>query len=275
MKSSDPLSLEETDRMRARVNQENHRPAGRLGQFVAELVAIRSPPGQPTFGVRRFPDGTLSLLFRLRQDGNADLSVSGARTLVLEKSVVPPPFVLQVRFKPGGAYPFFGGSTGELTNRMVGLEELWGREGSRLCEALAASRTDAERLDLVQGALLQRLECEALFEPGGAWMVRRAVSLVASSREFERVDVLAKAIGSSTRHLRRTFRQAVGIGPKEFARIVRFQRILGGLRRRLDSSELAAHAGYYDQAHMISEFREFAGTTPSVFLKQQQPATDS
>jgi AraC-like DNA-binding protein len=63
----------------------------------------------------------------------------------------------------------------------------------------------------------------------------------------------------------------VGVSPKQFARIVRFQRALRVAKHGASWSTVATEAGYYDQAHLIAEFRELAGTTPAAFLRAGGP----
>lgn len=79
---------------------------------------------------------------------------------------------------------------------------------------------------------------------------------------------MAERLGVTARHLRRAFTESVGIGPKEFARTVRLQRAVRTAATSNDWARIAADAGYYDQAHLIADFREFLGLTPSAFLKR-------
>jgi transcriptional regulator GlxA family with amidase domain len=84
------------------------------------------------------------------------------------------------------------------------------------------------------------------------------------------VSSVAADLGVSERHLRRVFRKAVGMSPKGFARLARFRHALRMVREdsRLSWATIAAAAGYYDQAHLIEEFRAIAGVTPRVLLSE-------
>jgi transcriptional regulator GlxA family with amidase domain len=107
-------------------------------------------------------------------------------------------------------------------------------------------------------------------EVGWAWE-----RLVASGGAVP-IGRLAKEVGWSHRHLIVRFRQQVGLGPKTAARLVRFDgvcRHLDQARGRLDWGRVAAEAGYADQAHLIREFRQFTGTTPTEFLARMPPST--
>jgi AraC-like DNA-binding protein len=78
------------------------------------------------------------------------------------------------------------------------------------------------------------------------------------------VAALADGFGVSRQHLTRAFRQEVGLGPKELARVARAQRALAlAQQRRANLAAVAAHAGYYDEAHMDRDFRALIGMTPA------------
>jgi AraC-like DNA-binding protein len=81
---------------------------------------------------------------------------------------------------------------------------------------------------------------------------------------------VAERLGVTARHLRRAFKENIGIGPKEFARTVRLQRAVraAAATRSNDWAQIAADAGYYDQAHLIADFRELVGFTPGAFVKR-------
>jgi AraC-like DNA-binding protein len=88
------------------------------------------------------------------------------------------------------------------------------------------------------------------------------------------VYAVAAELGVSERHLRRVFRETVGVSPKAYARVARFHRALGAAREdgRAGWASIAAAAGYYDQAHLIAEFRVIAGVTPRVLAEERRGA---
>jgi AraC-like DNA-binding protein len=90
------------------------------------------------------------------------------------------------------------------------------------------------------------------------------------------VSEVADHLGVSERHRRRVFREAVGVSPKAFARLRRFQRAVRAAREDGAASwaSIAAGAGYYDQAHLITEFRAIAGVTPRVLLGELRAAPE-
>jgi AraC-like DNA-binding protein len=105
-------------------------------------------------------------------------------------------------------------------------------------------------------------------EPASARLARRAVRLLEGGEV--RVESVAERLGVTSRHLRRAFTESVGIGPKEFARTVRLQRaVRTATSTSNDWGRIAADAGYYDQAHLIADFRELVGLTPGAFVKRR------
>jgi methylphosphotriester-DNA--protein-cysteine methyltransferase len=104
-------------------------------------------------------------------------------------------------------------------------------------------------------------------ESTSARLARRAARMFEATET--RVQVVAEELGVTARHLRRAFVERVGIGPKEFARGVRLQRAIRGSARSRDWSMIARDAGYYDQAHLIGEFRDLVGLTPTAYLARR------
>ena len=89
-----------------------------------------------------------------------------------------------------------------------------------------------------------------------------------------RVEAVAQQLGVTARHLRRAFLESIGVGPKEFARGVRLQRAISESARSSDWGVIARDAGYYDQSHLIGDFRDLVGLTPSAYLARR-PCTGS
>jgi AraC-like DNA-binding protein len=104
-------------------------------------------------------------------------------------------------------------------------------------------------------------------EPASARLVRRAVQLIENGEG--RVESVASELGVTPRHLRRAFAEGIGVGPKDFARGVRLRRAIALSTTSHDWARIAADAGFYDQAHLIAEFKSLVGLTPGAFLKRQ------
>ncbi len=180
-----------------------------------------------------------------------------------------PASCVQVNLTPLAAHMLLGLPMHELANRTVDLADVLPAGARHLPEEIATARSWEDRFALLD-ALLLRAFAEAP-APGDdvVWAWR---ALVRTGGRV-RVAVLAERLGRSRRHLVARFREQVGLPPKTVARILRFNRAveLLGQREELGLAELAFECGYYDQAHLNRDFREFAGVPPGRFARRIVP----
>jgi AraC-like DNA-binding protein len=175
---------------------------------------------------------------------------------------------LQVDFTPIGARMFFGVPMHELTNRVVAVEDLLGRD-ARLAARLEAAPTWEARFALLDELIAARVGEAPQPRPEIVW-AWRALEHTNGSLP---VGQLAERIGRSRRHLTARFREQVGLGPKTFSRVLRFRRAVELLQRgsNVSFAELAFECGYFDQSHLIRDFRAFAAATPTEFAQRFIP----
>jgi len=216
---------------------------------------------------RVLPDGCIDILFEVTARRAYDGYVVGMMTGPLLVARSEPSHTSAVRFKPGGAAAFFREPLYRLTNARIDLCELWPRPAA-LLEQLAAAETAGERMDILVGELRRRLAVP----PRGHAGCRHAVWRLACEPETG-VRELCAELGVSRQALARSFREHVGIPPKTLARVLRLQRALGllarpGGDRPLPWVDLALAAGFYDQSHMIGEWKDLVGLTPIAFLAE-------
>jgi AraC-like DNA-binding protein len=205
-----------------------------------------------TSGVHRvLPDGCVDLVFDLAAG-------EGMAVGTMTRPLLVPPrdggSFLGVRFRPGRAAAFLRIPLADITNASLPLRELWKAD---LAGPIAEDPTRA--IDVLQRELLRRL---------GASCDRRvieAIDRILASGGAARIDALSLDLGVSRQHLARQFLHHVGVPPKTFARVARFRRLVSSLDAGANWAGLAIEHGYYDQSHLISEFRELAGTTPAAF----------
>jgi AraC-like DNA-binding protein len=165
-----------------------------------------------------------------------------------------------IRFRPGGAFPFLGPRVHELTGAVVPLGDLWGRAAVELEDAVAASPDRAAQAAAAGRWLRGRLATAS--RPDRA--VEAAVRTIVARRGGVAVSELAGAAGVSPRQLERRFRAAVGVPPKALARVLRFQAVLHAIGGGAgDWAGVALDHGYFDQPHLIRDFQELAGESPS------------
>jgi AraC-like DNA-binding protein len=174
--------------------------------------------------------------------------------------------VVKIVFRPGGGYPFFGVPLAELADRAVPLHDLWGAEADILLEKLVDAEADTQRLAEMKDALIARLQGPKIFEPVGVQLVTESLAQLATPQAT--LQKVAGNLDVSERNLRRAFSAVVGLSPKRYARIARFQRAVA--RASLGEhcwAEIAAESGYFDQAHMCLDFREIAQLSPAAFVR--------
>jgi AraC-like DNA-binding protein len=176
---------------------------------------------------------------------------------------------VQVDLTPLGAYRVLGIPMHTLTNRTLDVDEVLGRWGHRVIDAVFEATDPGSRFDLLDAALLSRIEDGRAPTPS----IERAWHRLASAQGSLSIGELARELGCSHKHLIERFREQLGLPPKKLARILRFQHAVRGIERAGETrfDELARACGYYDQAHLIRDFQEFAGTTPSGYARLRLP----
>jgi AraC-like DNA-binding protein len=169
--------------------------------------------------------------------------------------------VVGVHFRPGKAGVVLGLPPGELMDRHVDLEDIWGGRARALRERLCDATTTSARFAILEAELLSRLDARRVHPAVGY-----ALDVLAHPQA--RVGNIAKATSLTQRRLIEFFTAAVGITPKRFGRVLRFHRATALARSAaLDWTRVAHQCGYYDQAHLIRDFRELADMTPSELMR--------
>lgn len=175
---------------------------------------------------------------------------------------------VQVELTAAGALALLG-DVEAYNDKVVALDEALGRRGTQLVERLADASSWADRLDLLD-ASFARPDVPAL-SPEVVWLRRRLVC----SRGQARVEPLMDETGRSRRHVTECFRRQIGLTPKAYARLLRFQYATALLRDgtgRRSLAEVATDAGYYDQSHLTRDFAAFAGMTPGSYAEDAETA---
>lgn len=220
------------------------------------------PTGQIHLALRL--DGPPLRIFSSPQDvmgtRMAPAVVGGARTSFYIREAAAPARSAGVMFAPGGAAALFGLPADEIGARHVALDDLWGSAAGHWLERLAAMQGAAQRLGLLEDLLWQRLAGADLLPPS----VRCALARL---EQGAGVADAVRAGGSSHRHMIQRVRQATGLSPKAYSRVVRLQRLLRGMAGGGAWADLAAQAGYSDQAHFSRDFRSLCGITPTQWLQ--------
>ncbi|WP_067170138.1 AraC family transcriptional regulator [Microtetraspora niveoalba] len=177
---------------------------------------------------------------------------------------------VQVRLSPVVARAVLGVCPADLDGAVVALDDLWGREASRIAERLADVSSWEERLALTDTLLTRRREAGAPVDPEVAWAWRRIVV----SRGLVRVDRLAAELGWSRKRLWSRFQSQIGLPPKRAAKLVRFDHAAHRLVAGQDAAGVAADVGYTDQSHLHRDVVAFTGSTPATVANEPFLAID-
>jgi AraC-like DNA-binding protein len=174
-----------------------------------------------------------------------------------------------VRLRPAGVAAFLRDTPAAIAGAVVELDAVLGPEVERLREQIATTRDLRRRALLLAAAVARRLDAAPPLSPA----VRFALAALHASRGGAPVRDLVRASGYSHRWVTERFRAEVGLAPKAYARVVRFEhafeRLAGAERVRW--AEFALDCGYYDQAHLVREFRALAGATPTEVFRRRAP----
>ncbi|MCP2164180.1 AraC family transcriptional regulator [Goodfellowiella coeruleoviolacea] len=258
-------------------------PAAPLRRFVVSYSGYREAGGPPGRH-RGLPSPFLILILTLGEPlvitahPNPGVLPSQHDTLVGGLHTVPALIThqgrqsgVQLALTPLGARALLGLPAGELAGATLDAATVLGPVAHRLRERLLAARDWSERFAALDATLLAHLRGDAAV-PGA---VAHAWQRLLRSGGSVAVAQLADEIGWSTRHLSQRFRAEFGLGPKQVARVVRFDRARRTLARTVSAGSgptlaaIAADCGYCDQAHLAREFHALAGCSPTRWLAEE------
>jgi AraC-like DNA-binding protein len=229
---------------------------------------------------RVLPDGTFELVINLL-DGprklfdRGDLAryssfrrgwLSGTHSRYIVIDTLPGASMIGAHFKPGGARRFLGPASDEFHDQVVEFEAVWGTRARDLRERLLAAPGPTAKfhhLEHFLAGLLSWSRKDAERHQAVAW----ATNQIYRQPQMLTIGAVIEKLGISHKHFIEQFREQVGLTPKLFCRIRRFQEALVQInsRRQIDWAELACDCGYYDQSHFINDFQAFTGLNPTSY----------
>jgi len=251
-----------------------------LSEFVKCFWTLNVPKEPNPQKQRIVPDGCIELIFTLGDDVKRFVSerkhIIQPRSMVLGQ--ITEPFYIEpmgvvdvfaIRFFPGGFIPFTTGSIKDLENKETALEALFGKNEATALEykIIHAANTE-ERVQHSEAFLFAKLKDSIIFDN----IVKSTIDLIFSTKGRLSIHELLKNDLSKRRQLERNFSKSVGLGPKQFARIIRFQTALKMLlnNEKGNLTNLAYENEYYDQAHFIKDFKKFTGINPHKFFTKDE-----
>lgn len=231
---------------------------------------------------RILPSGTVELVINLSEDEiriydashpdrvrrYSGAVVSGPYRSFLVIDPIQHASILGVHFRPGGAVPVLGVPASELADAHIDLETLWGQAALELRERLCAAATPAKRFALLEEVLRGRLLRRSRPRHGA---IPLALDAFEQADEAVMVRDLARRANLSQRRFIQLFTTEVGLTPKLYGRVRRFQRARELVRQgtQPDWAAVAAACGFFDQSHLIRDFVEFSGLSPMAYWRQR------
>jgi AraC-like DNA-binding protein len=260
-------------------------PAAPLNQHVAWLwhYADYYPDHDRQFVL---PDGSFELIINLenrsrklfdRQNPANYRSfrrgwISGAHKEYLVIDALPGSSMIGAHFLAGGAAPFLGLPCDEISNSVVELDALWGQRAWEWRDRLLAAKGPQAKLVLLEKLLtdcLTRTRWKNDFHGKINWALNRFIR----EPHLQKIQSVTDELSISHKHFIEQFRREVGLTPKLFCRVRRFQQVLGRIhsQQTVSWADVAYSCGYFDQAHFVNDFVAFAGLNPTAYLRQQLP----
>jgi len=245
-----------------------------LRPYLSNILSYRETfaPGQEVVE-RVIPDGAVRLVVNLGVSPSSDGAPAPA-VLVLGPSATPALVSqrghvhgLAITLRPAAAGVLLGVPAGELAGTVVPLDALWQHDRGALFSRLQEQTSDAARIDVLQSELASRLQHSTpAVHPAATYALRLLIEAAGQMS----VRDLASAVGLGERRLQQLFNTHIGLSPSAWRRLARLHGCLRALRRQAkpEWSEVALEAGYYDQSHLINEFRALCGCTPMEFRRE-------
>jgi AraC-like DNA-binding protein len=257
-------------------------PGKSLARFVECFWILESNREfAPTRPERILPDGCVELILNLR-DPFSEIASNGHKRLqpryflvgqMTRPILISPTGVVEligIRFHPGGTLPFFPFPMRELTNQVTELSGISKQLERDLAPIIESGVDVIAKVKAIEEVLAKRAA-------GGkdSRLIGLATEIVSRAGKVS-IDAVARCAGISSRQLERRFLNEIGLGPKLFCRILRFQKVF----QAIDSDDpnwaaVASDCGYYDQAHLIRDFQQFAQQTPAVLMAESTPLTEA
>lgn len=250
-------------------------PKPPLSRFVELIWAVKGTYDYPREKV--LPNGAIELIFNLgsyhkvvdkvdyrKFEVYRESWIAGMQEDYIIIEALRESDLLGIRFRPGGAHAFLRFPASEITNRVIECNLIFGTLISELREQLLEAKGFERRICLIEDFMLKRIDLDAT-DPLIDYALREL------RRNERQIRQLSREIGLSNKHLISRFRDAIGISPKLLQRIFRFQSVINLVKNHssITWTEVAHQCGYFDQAHLIREFRLFTDSSPSNYLQQR------
>lgn len=259
-----------------------HKPTGFLGQFVESIVYFDSY--SPTHTVEQLlPDGYQDLIIDLtdepkyifdnhslsRKQKCTDAWFSGTRTklITIDAGGIDSSMMV-IRFNHGAAYHFIHFPITEIKDQVLDSDLIFGDKIKTLRMNVNAAISVTDKLHTAEQFLTHQLLHDEI-PP----VITFAVEAIKSNPSTQTIEWIANKTGYSQKHFISLFKKHLGVTPKGFQKIQRFQKVVTEIEstRQINWTKLSLDCGYYDQAHFINEFKAYSGYSPKQYLAVKGP----
>ncbi|MFQ3546059.1 helix-turn-helix domain-containing protein [Halobacillus rhizosphaerae] len=255
----------------SKYSYKEHQPSQRLRTYTACYWTLDYHPGSQIIPHRILPDGCLDIIFDLTASTpEKGAFVTGLMTQFEVVNFSSRQHFLGIRFFSTHAQRFIKYPPEELLGYPVSLENVWGKDALSFFQEIQEAEGTEERINKIETKLMDMINNTDIHS--SSKLLEQSIQHIYSANGMSSVQLLAKNLIQSERNLRRIFNQELGVSPKEFSRIIRFQSLLKDLHdsRSADFMETALKYGYYDQAHFNHDFKSFYGLVPSAVFPSKK-----
>ncbi|MDA3891702.1 MAG: helix-turn-helix domain-containing protein [Salinivirgaceae bacterium] len=259
-------------------------PSHQLSPYVKQYWALESSAHHKSEHIQRMvPNGLMELMIYLGNrpetlDKNKGLTentlISGQQKRYYDLKVSGNISLFSISFLPYGAMMFFDIPLNELYDKNIPLKYIIGNRIIHLEEKLFEAASFKEKTKIVDTFLKKQLHKNS--KEYELQRIYKTVYEINKTRGLLNIETLAEKACLSRKQFERTFLDYIGSSPKQFLKIVRFQNAIFQKQKNhnMPLTELAHLCGYFDQAHMINEFKTLAGMTPRKYFTDCEPFSD-
>lgn len=254
-----------------------YEPSAELSKQVKTYWSLDAGADETNGRERIFPDGCIEIIFnhgdRFRKfDSETDSHIQplafihGQLKTYFELEPTGNVGIFSARLHPAGLQPFINFDVDSFTGATLTITDVWGEDGTKLEAKMLQCKNYQERIALLEKFLLEKRDNLKIDNAP----VEYCVDAIIESTGAISVDAVSENLGMSKRQLERRFTAAVGINPKLFARITRFQNVLQLIENKefKNFTTTAYDGGFYDQAHFIKDFKDFTGLNPKQYFDE-------
>jgi AraC-like DNA-binding protein len=261
---------------------QSHLPSFPLNNYIESIFYYEG--ATPAHNLDRFlPDGNTELIINLNEipqyiHHNETLDqiqickrawISGVRTRPITIPSGKGSRMLIVAFRKGKGFPFYPLPMNELSDFVIEADLIFGRSILDLREGLLASDSISNMFRLTESFLLARAGFNALQADSFSKCIGYAIKQIIKCPNQICLEKLSEEIGYSQKHFIHLFKEQVGLTPKQYMKILRFQKAILEIESTLlsDWTSFVHQSGFYDQSHFIHDFKAFSGFTPNEYLR--------